>query len=125
MTLIQSMRSTEKGKRKKGRKKRGKNIQPGHLISLRFFSKTFVIKNFGEMFQKTDKFNPIYTRKIKFQNIPILWLTKFVGSKTLAPHTEAIMQSRLACTMLFTMPPLVSYRYHQGCGFCNNSKNQP
>ncbi len=60
------------------------------------------------MFQKTDKFNPIYTRKIKFQNIPFLWLTKFVGRKTLAPRTEAIMQSRLAGTMLFTMPPPTS-----------------
>jgi hypothetical protein len=49
LTLIQSMRSTEKGKRKKGeKKKRGKNIQPGHLISLRFFSKTFVIKFLGK-----------------------------------------------------------------------------
>jgi hypothetical protein len=34
------------------------------------------------MSQKTDKFNPIYTRKIKFQNIPFLWLTKFVRRKT-------------------------------------------
>jgi hypothetical protein len=32
-------------------------------------------------------------------------LTKFVGRKTLAPHTEAIMQSRLAGSMFVHNAP--------------------
>ncbi len=78
------------------------------------------------MFPKTDKFNPIYSRKIKFQNIPFLWLTKFVGRKTLAPHTESNYAKLSGWHyVVHNAPPLVSYRYHQGSGFCNNSKHQP